>query len=78
MWRWRARYGRPGAKAAGAKKSKIPAERLELYEKLIAKAPDGLLRNTKELQKYLEIGRAYVKTLKLKRRRALSFLGAAE
>jgi len=51
---------------------------LELYEKLIAKAPDGLLGNTKELQKYLEIGRAYVKTLKLKRRRALSFLGAAE
>ena len=115
--------------AAAAKKSKIPAEKLELYEKLIAgnpkikrkgavhpytsenghmfsyldqrgvmglrlppeelaaflkkyktklfesygvvkkdwaTVPDGLLGNTKELQKYLEISHAYVKTLKPK------------
>jgi hypothetical protein len=114
------------AKAA-AKNSKIPAEKLELYEKLVAAVPkikrkgavhpytsenghmfshldqsgvmglpeeelaaflkkyktklfesygvvkkdwatvpDGLLGNTKELQKYLEISHAYVKTLKPK------------
>jgi hypothetical protein len=54
------------ARAAAKKSSKIPAEKLELYEKLVAAVPDSLFRDTKVLQGYLEISLASVKTLKPK------------
>jgi hypothetical protein len=54
------------ARPAAKKSSKIPAEKLELYEKLVAAVPESLLGKTKELGKYFEVSLACVKTLKPK------------